>query len=104
MATKDTKRGRGNINATGNVDERKLKQEIATSDAAEKLLENATLNKAINAMKENSVNLLLQTKENDRESRESIFFMMKASDSFKKELATYINRGATANLKLENKQ
>lgn len=103
MATKDASRGRGNSVVIGDVAERKLKEDSATSAAAEKLLNNATLNKALKAMKQNAFDSLCNTEVNDRDTRESIHFLIKVIDSFKKELATYINKGATANLKLRNK-
>jgi len=102
MAAKDKKRGRGNPIVTSTVNE--LKEVSSTSDAAEKLLNNATLNKALLAMKNNAFESLCKTEINDRETRESIHFLIKTIDSFKKELATYINKGATAKFKLENRK
>ena len=96
-----SERGRGNSNITN--DERTLKQQVQTANTAENLINNETLNKALTNIENNAINALKSTKINDRETRESLFFAIKAIDSLRKELATFINIGATAKTKLENR-
>ncbi len=99
-----SERGRGNITPAVNVNKAELRGKINTGEAAKALLDNVTLNKALTNMENNAINALKSTKISESDLRESLYLTLKVVDSFKKELATFINIGATANHKLENNE
>lgn len=64
------------------------------------LINNDTLNRALDNMKQNALNNLVATELKDSQTREELYMLSKVIDSFRAELEVFINIGATAKLKL----
>ena len=98
MAAKTTKGRRGNSSSPNVKDLKDLSQQ---GRAAEALLENKTLNKALNEMKQNAHLHIEQSEPQENEKRENLYRFIKTISAFEQQLKIYFNKGASASKKLE---
>ena len=98
MAAKDKKGRRGNTSPTNVKDLKDLSQQ---GRAADSLLKNKTLNKALNEMRENAHLHIEQSEPQESEKRENLYRFIKTISAFEQQLKIYFNKGASASKKLE---
>lgn len=99
MAEKINKGGRGNSRSPDSVKD--LKDTSQQGKAAEALLSNKTLDKALNEMQRNVFEWICESNEMETEKREELYRFIKTIKGFKGVLKVYFNKGATASKKLE---
>lgn len=99
MATKDSKRGRGNSSSTGGVVE--LKHTEQRARGADALLNNKLLTKALNDMKDSALQHISASEPHETEKRETLYQFAKAIDCLYKQLDVYVNKGKNASHRLE---
>lgn len=99
MAEKSTKKQPAHPRASGRVKD--LKDASQLGRAAESLLNNVTLNKALNEMERNVFEWLTETDLMEAEKREEMYRLMKTIKNFKQVLKVYFNKGSTSQKKLE---
>lgn len=97
MAAKTTARGRAN----SSVNVKDLKDLSQQGRAADALLKNKTLTKALNEMRSNAVEHIANSGLEQKEHREDMYRLIKSIDSLEKMLKVYITKGANAAHKLE---
>lgn len=101
MAAKTPKGRSGNTGTTGGLTEKDMKDLSQQGRAAESLLSNKTLDKALNEMRENAFEWFITTDLNETEIREEIHRFVRTIDNFRGVLKTYVNKGSNAQKKLE---
>lgn len=99
MAAKDKTGGRGDSRPIDSV--KKLKDTSQQGRAAEALLKNKTLAKALNEMRSNAMEHIEASNFDEREKREDLYRFIKTISALEAQLKVYLNKGATAAKKLE---
>jgi len=98
MAAKTTTGRRGNSNPSNVKDLKDLSQQ---GRAAEALLNNKTLTKALNEMKQNAMDRIVVSEPDAKELREDFYRFIKTINALEQQLKVYFNKGANAAKKLE---
>lgn len=98
MAAKTTKGRRGNTSTPNVKDLKDLSQQ---GRAAEALLKNTTLTKALNEMKTNAMDRITNSNPDEKELREDFYRFIKSINALEKQLNIYMTKGANAAHKLE---
>lgn len=99
MAEKTQQRGRGN--SLPAIDVRELKNKAQKGKAAEALLKNTTLTKALNEMRKNATDRIIASEPADERLREDMYRFVKTIGALEQQLKVYFNKGASAAKKLE---
>ncbi len=82
------------------VSERELNEQVQAGDAAERIMRDPTLQKALNNMRQTVYGNIRSSHYKDREDRENLYLMLKAIDGFEDELRREINGGKKAKSRL----
>jgi len=99
MAASNKTRGRGSANS---VDSVKAKKDLSQQGrAAEALLNNTTLTKALNDMRANARDFLEASQPEENEKRENLYRFIKTISALERQLKTYMTKGANAAKQLE---
>jgi 3-phosphoglycerate kinase len=93
------KRGRGNTGDIGSVTE--LSNKTIQGRAAQELLDNKTLNQALDDMRNSAFVLIENSTMDEQEKRENLYSFIKAINKLRQQLDIYVNKGKGAGIKLE---
>ena len=93
------KTGSGNTRTPRSVTQ--LSHEDMRGRAAEKLLNDKTLNQALDDMREAAFVLIADSAMDQKQEREDLYLFVKTIDKLKKQLHVYINKGKGAGIQLK---
>lgn len=93
------KAGSGNTRPPGRI--KKLQERSQKGRGAHDLLDNATLNQALEGMRISAFELIAKSTADEKQTREDAYYLIKVIDKFRKILEVYINQGDGANVELK---
>lgn len=93
------KAGPGNTRPPGSI--KRLQDRSQKGRGAHDLLDNKTLNQALEGMRISAFELIAKSTADEKQTREDAYYLIKVIDKFKKILEVYINQGDGANVELK---